>query len=155
MSSSHKNGHKLPHSLRMVILLLRVAVGLDFFYLGFGTLFNPSVGAELKQQSFADVYSWLSSPANTGWIHTIAPWAFIIIGTCLCIGFATRLASLFGMALILTNYLPTINFAKVNALHVVNNEVIILLSLLVIFFGKAGLYFGMDRFFHFSFRRKQ
>lgn len=155
MNPNTKNQHKLPYSLRMVILLLRVAVGLDFFYLGFGTLFNPSLGAELKQQSFADLYSWLSSPANTGWIHTVAPWAFIIIGACLCIGFATRLASLLGIALIFTNYLPTVNFAKINALQVVNNEVIIFLSLLVIFFGKAGSYFGMDRFFHFSFKRKR
>lgn len=137
--------------MRLVIFFLRIAVGLNLFYLGFSTLFNPTLGKELGRKSLGDLYSWLSSPANIDWIHRAAPWAFIVIGICLAIGLATRLVSLLGILLVAMSLLPTLNSTRISALQIVNNEgVILILSLLVIFFGKAGLYFGLDRFFHFS-----
>lgn len=54
MTSDH--GSKLPHHLRLVIFFLRVALGLDFFYLGWSALFNASLVPELKQQSLSQLY---------------------------------------------------------------------------------------------------
>lgn len=155
MAVDTKHKHKIPYSLRLAILLLRIAVGLDFFYLGFGTLFNPSLGAELRQKPLGDLYVWLNSSASDGWLHSIAPWVFIFIGICLVVGLATRLSSLIGMVLILINFWPAFNLTKASAFQAANDQIIILLSLLVIFSGKAGRYFGLDRFFHFTLRHKQ
>ncbi|MGD1003469.1 MAG: DoxX family protein [Minisyncoccia bacterium] len=144
---------KLPHSLRVIILLLRVALGLNFFYLGFSVLFNPALGKTVSARSFGNLYSWLATPAAVAgqgnWIQAVAQWAFLIIGICLILGLLTRLASIVGIVLALFSYLPTVSFAAFNVAQFINDEVIIVICLLILIFSNAGNYLGLDTFIHF------
>ena len=148
---------KLPHSLRVIILLLRVALGLNFFYLGFSALFNPTLGTEIRARSFGDLYAWLASPVVAGqgaWVQPVAQWAFLIIGICLVLGLLTRIASIAGIILTLLSYLPTISFAAFNVSQFISDEVIIVICLLIIIFANAGAYLGLDNFIHFHSPKK-
>lgn len=114
-----KGSSKLPHSLRIVILLLRVAIGLNFFY---SIAFNK--------------------------LQTPVEWAFFLIGACLVVGLLTRIASIVAIALLVWNYLPTINYSVLNIAHFVDNQVILMICLLVLIFANAGKYIGLDMFIH-------
>lgn len=150
---------KLPHSLRVIILLLRVALGLNFFYLGFSALFNPSLGTDIRARSFGNLYTWLAAPTGVGqgswaWAQPVAQWAFLVIGICLVFGLLTRLASIAGIVLALVSYLPTVSFAAFNAVQFINDEVIVVICLLILIFANAGAYLGLDNFIHFHSPKK-
>jgi len=141
---------KLPHSLRAIILLLRIALGLNFFYLGFSVLFNHSLGTQIRAQSFGNLYSWLAAPVvQGGWVQPVAQWAFLIIGICLIAGLLTRLASIAGIILTLLSYLPTVSYAALSVSQFINDEVIVVICLLILVFANAGSYLGLDTFIHF------
>lgn len=142
----------------MVIFLLRVVVGLTFFYLGFTSLFNPQLGLVLQGRSVPGLYSWLPGLASTvslAWLHPIAQWAFLVIGACLVLGLFTRLASLAGIVLLLASYLPgiNINYSVSSVAQFINDELIIIVCLLLLIASKAGRYIGIDGLF--SFRKKK
>ncbi|HUC01902.1 MAG TPA: DoxX family protein [Candidatus Paceibacterota bacterium] len=140
---------KLSHSLRVIIFLLRLALGIDLFYLGFGTLFSPTLGMAIRAQSFGNIYSWLAAPAaQGGWIQPVAQWAFLIIGICLIVGLLTRIASVAGIVLVLLSYLPTVSFSAFSAAQFINDEVIVVICLLILIFANAGKYLGLDSFIH-------
>ena len=140
---------KLPHSLRVIILLLRLALGLNFFYLGFSVLFNSALGTQIRARSFGNLYSWLAtSPVQGDWVHPVAQWAFLIIGICLVLGLLTRLASIAGIAVVLLSYLPTISYSTLSVSQFINDEVIVVICLLIIIFSSAGTYLGLDTLIH-------
>jgi hypothetical protein len=70
------------HSLRVATFFLRVALGLNFFYLGWSTLFNPSLVRDLSTRSISDLYAWIGA-IGSGNTQTLCAWAFLIIGACL------------------------------------------------------------------------
>lgn len=152
MTSEH--GSKLPHHLRLVLFLLRVALGLDFFYLGWSALFNASLISQLKQQSLSQLYHWVSVPPNIigtaaiVWLHPFAAWAFLIIGVCLVFGFLTNVAAIAGIALTIIGYFPAISLANITILQFINDGVIVVLALLAIIFARAGKYLGIDGALH-------
>jgi uncharacterized membrane protein YphA (DoxX/SURF4 family) len=152
-----KNGTKLPHSLRLTLFFLRLTLGLNFFYLGFGTLFNITLGHELGARSLASLYQWLSiaAPAtSTGQLQIFFRWAFLIIGACLIIGLSIRFVSIIAIGFTLAGYLPTINFAVLGVSQFINDEIIVIACLLVLAVSNAGTYLGADSFIHFHFGSK-
>lgn len=149
------NESHMPHALRLAIFFLRVALGLNFFYLGWSAIFNHSLEADLRGHSMNSLYSWLGATNTIAWLPTFAAWAFLVIGICLAIGLFTRIISFAGIILILVSYLPTITFAHFNFSQLVNDELIALLCLIILIFGKAGTYFGIDKFLHFSARHNK
>jgi uncharacterized membrane protein YphA (DoxX/SURF4 family) len=148
------NGSKLPHSLRLVIFLLRLALGLNFFYLGFSTLFNVSLGRELQERSLGSLYGWLNNPLDTSPLHTYFAWAFLVIGGCLLVGLVTRSAAITGIILTLISFMPNISYATLGASQFINDEVLILICLLILVFSNAGVYLGVDKFIHIHFSSK-
>ncbi|MDR3581823.1 MAG: DoxX family membrane protein [Candidatus Pacebacteria bacterium] len=153
--SSSRTPSKLSHSLRIAILLLRIAIGLNFFFFGFAVLFNPSLGKDFRTQSLTNLYSWLAAPAATGWVHPFAQWAFLIIGACLILGLATRIAAIVGIAVTFLSFLPNVSYNALSIEQFINDEVIVIICLLVILLSDAGSYLGVDNFIHISFRHKQ
>lgn len=146
---------KLPHSLRSAIFLLRLAIGLNFFYFGFAVLFNPALGKGVRAQSFNNLYSWLSAPAAGGWVQPFAQWAFLVIGACLILGLAVRLTSAIGAVVTLLSFLPNVSYTALNVAQFINDEVILILCLLILFLANAGTYIGIDSVIHVSFRKKK
>jgi len=145
---------KLPHTLRVIILMLRVALGLNFFYLGLGVLFDPSVAREVRVHSFGDLYSWLSMPA-AGWVQPVAQWAFLIIGICLVVGLLTRLSSIVAIVLTLLSFLPNISYAALSLSQFISDEVIVIICLMILFVSGAGKYICLDSFIHFHGPKKE
>lgn len=140
----------MNHSLRLSLLLLRLAIGLSFFYLGWASLFAPSLASSLGTRSLPGLSSWLSgsgsaSPSPIAAIPSaVFAWALLAVGVLIIIGLFTRLASFIGIVIILANLLPAINFTAFNPVQLVNDEVVILFALFVLIFGKAGHYLGVD-----------
>jgi len=145
-----QNPTRLPHSLRFVIFFLRLAVGLNFFYLGWSVLFEPSIKQEISRLSMNMFYSWLQAPAAANWPSSLLAWGALVIGACLTAGFFTRLAAFAGIGLIMLSYLPTVNVYDLRIFELINVNVIISLCLLVIIFSKAGNYLGLDKFLKMS-----
>ena len=142
---------KLPHRLRFVIFLLRVALGLDFFYLGWSSLFNASLVSELRAQSLGQLYRWTSTAnAATVWPHPLSSWIFLLAGACLVVGFLTTFAAIVGIILVAIGYLPLVSLAAVTVTQFINDGLIVILCLFVILFSKAGKYLGLDAFMRFG-----
>lgn len=147
------DGH-IPHSLRLAIFFLRIALGLNFVYLGWTALFDHPLESNLRGHAMNSLYGWLSAPnASLAWLPQAAAWAFLVVGACLILGLFTRIVSLVAIALVLASYLPTVSFASFNATQLINDELIIFFCLLVLIFGKAGHYLGVDKFLRWSRRR--
>src|SRR5581483_5720186 len=117
---------KLPHHLRLILLLLRVALGLDFFYLGWSSLFNHSLLPELREQSLGQLYRWMASSNGLAgaWFHPVMAWVFIIIGICLILGLLTTLTSVIAIALIVFGYLPIVTYPNIALTQFINDGVI-------------------------------
>lgn len=145
------SGLRTSHSLRFIIFLLRLTLGLNFFYLGFSTLFNAPLGRQLRERSLSGFYYWLSTPANVGSLQLFFEWAFLVIGACLLLGLLTRSASVAGIVLTLISYLPNFNYATLNVSQFINDAVLIIICLLILVFANAGTYFGLDKFIHIHF----
>jgi len=145
---------KIPHSLRIMILFLRLSLGLSFFYLGFTALFDRALGRQLDGRSLSELYSWLANTPSLDWIHAFAPWAFMIIGACLVLGLATRLAAILGIILTLLSFLPSISYTAITVQQFINDEVIFVICLLILIFSNAGAYIGLDMFIHVSLKGK-
>ena len=139
---------KLPHSLRIIIFFLRIALGLNFFYLGFTSLFNPTLETELGKRSLGSLYAWIASPASAGALHPLLQWGLIIIGICLIFGLLTRFMALLAIGTMLANYLPNMTVSGLSATEFINDELIVMLCLLIVVFSNAGAYLGIDTFIH-------
>lgn len=147
--------HHIPHSLRLSMLFLRLAVGFNFFYLGWSALFYNSLESGVRDHSLSSLYTFLNTSNSLSWLPSLTAWVFLIIGICITIGLFTRLSSFVGIAFVLASYLPTISFVHFSIAQLVNDELIILFCLLVFIFGKAGTYFGLDKFLHWRKQRQQ
>ncbi len=89
------------------------------------------------------------------WLHAVSPWVFMVIGACLVLGLATRLAAILGIIFTLLSYLPSISYTAITVEQFINDEVIIIICLLVLIFSNAGAYIGLDKFIHVSFKHKE
>lgn len=143
------NGSKIPHSLRIIIFLLRLTLGLNFFYLGWSTLFDPSLTTTLGDRSLGDLYAWIGASAGHATsLQTFSAWAFLAIGGCLILGLLTRLAAILGIALTLVSYAPSVNLSALSPAQVANDGILVVICLLILIFSNAGEYIGLDTFIH-------
>ncbi len=141
------NGAKLPHRLRIAILLLRAALGLDFFYLGWTTLFNPALAKDLSARSLGDVYAWLAGNPWNG-LGPLLAWVFVIAGICIAIGLLMRTAAAVAIVLTAISYWPHIPDSTLGFATLTNSEVLAVIALAVLIFANAGRYVGIDTFLH-------
>lgn len=148
--------HRIPHTLRLAIFFLRLAIGLDFFYLGWSFLFNQSLIFALRPQSMGGLYNWLALRTPVASVpDTVFAWIFLIAGILIAIGLFTRLSAIVAAALLLTSLLPGINFAAWNPVQFVNDEIVVFFALVVLVLAHAGTYLGLDKFIHWSRRRQK
>jgi thiosulfate dehydrogenase [quinone] large subunit len=143
------NNSKIPHALRFAIFLLRLALGLDFLYLGLGTVYEPAWPSEFRSRSLGDLYLWLGNVSNAASLQTVFAWAFLIVGACLILGFGTRLASIAGIVVVGASFIPNLSYTTLNVSQFVSDGIIAGLCLLVLCLANAGTYLGLDQFIHF------
>ncbi len=148
------NGQRLPHSVRLAVLILRLILGLDFFYIGWSAVFRPDLARELGARSLAGLYAWAAGAFAGTPLHPLLGWAFLAVGACLIAGLATRLASFVGIALALISYAPGAFLHPFAFTAFASDAVFAAAALLVLIAADAGSYLGLDRFFHVHFAGK-
>lgn len=146
----------IPHSLRLTIFFLRLALGVNFFYVGWTLLFNHGLVDILRARSLGWLYNWLATPMPFGGVPAaVFAWILLVVGILLIIGLFTRLASLVSVVLIILSLLTAINISAFNLTQLVNDEIIALFGLFVLIFGRAGTYLGFDKFVKWSRKHKE
>ena len=94
---------------KISLFLLRVGMGILFFWAGYTKLINPAwsaAGYISGSKVFAGFYSWLLSPNILPTINFLNEWGLTLIGAALILGVFVRFASFFGFLLMVLYYLP-------------------------------------------------
>lgn len=129
-------------------------MGWLFLYAGLSKILNPewtSAGYLKGAKTFSGLYAWLAKPENIGWVDFLNEWGLTLIGISFILGIAVRRSSLAGIALMALYYFPVLDFPYVGEhSYLVDEHVIYALGLLILYFGRAGEYFGLDRFVRFK-----
>ena len=91
------------------LFLLRIGMGVLFFWAGYTKLITPNwsaAGYISGSKVFTGFYSWLLSPNLLPTINFLNEWGLTLIGAALLFGIFVRLASFFGLTLMILYYLP-------------------------------------------------
>lgn len=139
------------------LFLLRTLIGWHFLYEGVAKLLIPDWSSaeylDMSRWVFADFFHWMAStPSVLQVVDWLNVWGLILIGLGLFLGFFTRLASLFGMILLLLYYLaiPPIagkdwGLPAEGQYLFINKNVIEFFALLVIAYCPTEKLWGLDR----------
>lgn len=158
------NDGRLPHSLRIAIFFLRIAIGLNLFYLGWSELFDRALAIDLRVRSIGGLYNWFGGAGAAGGgaatgvpfagvPATVFAWIFLIVGIFIIIGLFTRLSSIIAAVLVVLSWLPGVTFAGWHPAQFVNDELVIFFALVVLVLAHAGTYIGIDKFIRWRKRR--
>ena len=143
----------MNRGLKISVLLLRLALGVLYFYAGLVKVLDPkwSAAGYLKSaQTWHGFYAWLAAPANIGWVNFINEWALTLLGLALLLGLGVRLAAPLGALLMLLFYVPILHFPYVGTnFYLVDEHVVFILCLSILYFTRAGEYFGLDKYIRF------
>jgi thiosulfate dehydrogenase [quinone] large subunit len=134
--------------LKMATFLLRVALGVMFFYAGITKVMNSSwsaAGYLNSAKTFPGLYHWFASAGNIGWVNFVNEWGLTLIGAFLILGLWTRWASLGGILFMALYYLPILQFPYVgDHSYLVDEHIIYITALLTLFASNAGAFWGLD-----------
>jgi thiosulfate dehydrogenase [quinone] large subunit len=140
--------------MKIPVLLLRLGMGWLFLYAGLSKVLNPtwsSAGYLRGAKTFPNLYAWFALPQNIGWVDFLNEWGLTLIGVSLILGAAVRWSALAGIALMALYYFPVLNFPYVGEhSYLVDEHVIYALVFLLLYFARAGEYWGLDRFVRFK-----
>lgn len=94
---------------KISLFLLRVGMGILFFWAGWVKVIDPSwtaAGYIAGSKTFAGFYTWLLSPNILPTINFLNEWGLTLIGAALLLGVFVRVASFFGITMMILYYLP-------------------------------------------------
>lgn len=133
---------------KISIFLLRVAMGVLFFYAGITKVLNPNwsaAGYLNNAKTFPSFFQWFSSPQNIGWINFVNEWGLTLIGISLLLGVFVKWASIVNVPLMLLYYLPVLEFPYIPPhSFLVDEHIIYLLAFVVFYAFHAGRIWGLD-----------
>ena len=137
-------------SAQITLLLLRVSLGALYFYAGITKILDKSwtaAGYIGSAKTFPLLYAWFGSTANIGWVNLANEWGLTLIGIALILGIFTRLASVFGIAMMMLYYFAILQFPLVGThSYIVDEHIIYSLVLLFFITSRAGEIFGLDKY---------
>lgn len=136
-------------SQKFSIFLLRIAIGWFFLYSGITKVLNPewsAAGFLGEAQTFSGMYEWFSSAGNIGWVNFINSWGQFLIGLGLVAGAFTRLASFFGILMMILYYFPGLDFPYIGHGFLIDDHVIYILIFVLLITFRAGQYWGVDMY---------
>lgn len=94
---------------KISLFLLRIFLGILFFWAGYTKLIDPSwsaAGYISGSKTFIGFYHWLLSPNVLPTVNFLNEWGLTLIGIALIIGLFVRFASFFGLIIMILYYLP-------------------------------------------------
>jgi len=153
--------------VRFIFTCVRILIGWLFLYEGASKLFASGwTSAGFLMEShwlLSGIFHWMAeNPAVIKIVDLINIWGLILIGLCLFIGVFTRIASMTGAILLLLYFIanpPFVGFigAFTGEGHylVVNKNLILIATLILIYFIPRHLFFGFDRLFSRNHTRDQ
>ena len=131
--------------------MMRLSLGWLFFYAGLTKIINPkwsAAGYISGSKVLFGFYSWLLQPNILPVINFLNEWGLTFIGLALILGIFVRFASFFGALMMLLYYLPILDFPYPNAhAYLVDEHIIYITALLVLFAFRAGRVWGWDQKF--------
>jgi thiosulfate dehydrogenase (quinone) large subunit len=134
---------------KIVILLLRVALGVLFVYSGISKLMDPdwsAAGFLQSAQTLPRLYDFFASDTNIQWVNFLNQWGQIAIGAALVLGLFVRWAAYAGVLMMVLYYLPGLHFPYVGQHgYLVDEHIIYIFVLLLLAQLRAGQYIGLDR----------
>jgi uncharacterized membrane protein YphA (DoxX/SURF4 family) len=142
-----------------IFSILRIFVGWHFLYEGIVKLFNPnwSSASYLMESKwlFSGFFHWLISNNTTlSLVDFINTWGLIIIGLCLFIGIFSRIASIFGVLLLMLYYVASPPFVyssipSTSHFYIINYNLIEAVVLTALAALPKDYMFGLQRLFLF------
>lgn len=133
---------------KISLFLLRIALGLMFFYAGITKVIDPAWSADgyLKgAKTFAGFYQLLISPGVLPFINLINEWGLTLLGLSLILGIFARLSSFLGAALMILYYFPILDFPYPNPhSFLVDEHIIYALALILLASFRAGKIWGLE-----------
>lgn len=133
---------------RIYIFLLRISLGVLFFYAGITKVLNPnwSAAGYLKgAKTFSEFYNFLLDPNILPIINFVNEWGLTLLGLSLVLGIFVRLSSWLGALLMLLYYIPVLNFPYVGTnSFLVDQHIIFILVLLLLGSARAGRFLGLE-----------
>jgi len=125
------------------VVLLRLIMGLLFFYAGWSKLTTEGWSAVgFLQNATGPFASWFQGLAGNGFVDVLNMWGLTLIGVALILGLLMRTASFFGIVVMGLYYFA--DFVG-NTAHGLIDEHIVYASVLVLFLvGGFGHVWGLD-----------
>lgn len=135
--------------MKIYIFLLRISLGVLFFYAGITKVLNPNWSAAeyLKgAKTFSEFYNFLLQSNLLPVINFVNEWGLTLLGVSLLLGIFVRLSSKLGALLMLLYYIPILKFpyAGTNS-FLVDQHIIFIFSLLLLGSLKAGRHWGLEK----------
>ena len=131
------------------IFLLRVSLGVLFFYAGITKVINPnwSAAGYLKgAKTLPELYNFLLQPDILPIVNFVNEWELTLLGVSLLLGISVRLSSYLGALLMLLYYIPTLQFPYAGAnSFLVDQHIIYILVLLFLGEIRAGRIWGLEK----------
>lgn len=133
---------------RTMIVLLRVSMGWVFLFAAIRQIPNPDFSAA-GFMSGATTFPWFFQLMSTAPFLTVIdfviPWAHLLIGLGLILGFGVRLAAIGGATLMFLYYLPRLDFPMVGPQNfIVEYHLVYALVIVYLAAVKAGRVFGLE-----------
>jgi thiosulfate dehydrogenase [quinone] large subunit len=129
------------------LFALRIAMGWMFFYAGITKVMNPewtALGYLKGAKMMTGMYEFFMSPQILPIINFINAWGLTLLGVSLILGVLVRVSAPLGMLLMLMYYLA-LGFPHPNPnSYIVDQHVIYIASLFVLFAFNAGRIWGID-----------
>ena len=126
---------------KFITLLLRFSLGWIFFYSGLTKILDPdwtASGYLENASTFSGFFSWLANPQNITWINFLNEWGQIAIGVALILGIFVNYASFFGALMMVSYYLPVLDFPFVEHGFLIDDHIIYALLFLLLIRLRAG-----------------
>lgn len=136
-------------SSKYVLFLLRVSMGVVFFYAGITKILNPewSAAGYLGNSSvLPELYAWFANASNIGWVDILNKWGLLLIGISLILGLLVRFSASLGALMMFLYYLPLVTFPYVgDHSYIVDDHVVYIFVLILFATIGAGRFYGFDK----------
>jgi thiosulfate dehydrogenase (quinone) large subunit len=134
--------------LHISFFLLRISLGWLFFYAGITKILDPSwsaAGYLNGAKTFSGLYQWLASPELISITNFLNEWGLTLIGISLLFGVGVRVSGILGAVMMIAYYFPILEFPHVGGhSYLVDEHIVYATSLLLVAFGSAGRYWGLE-----------